>query len=73
MKEKVVMSIQEAERLGIMRQIDKKILTVKKASEELGICLRQAKRIRKRYLEEGEQGLISKKRGKKSNNLNFGF
>jgi hypothetical protein len=67
MKEKVVMSIQEAERLGIMRQIDKKILTVKKASEELGICLRQAKRIRKRYLEEGEQGLISKKRGKKSN------
>ena len=61
------MSIQEAERLGLMRQIDKKKLTIKKASEELGLSLRQAKRIRKRYLEQGEGGLVSQKRGKKSN------
>ena len=67
MKEEVKMSIKEAERLGIMREIDKKNLTIRKASEELGISMRQAKRIRKRYLQEGEQGLISKKRGKKSN------
>lgn len=61
------MSIKEAERLGTMRQIDRKKLTLAKASEELGLCLRQTKRIRKRYLEQGERGLISLQRGKPSN------
>ncbi len=67
MKEKAKMSIEEADRLSIMRQVDKKIFTLKKASEGLGICLRQTKRIRKRYLKQGELGLISLKRGKESN------
>jgi Helix-turn-helix domain len=67
MKEKVEMSIGEAERLSIMRQIDKKILTIRKGGEELGLSTRQIKRIRKRYLAEGEKGLISQKRGKESN------
>ncbi len=58
------MSIKEANRLSVMRQVDKKVLNIGKASEELGISLRQAKRIRKRYLKEGEIGLISKHRGK---------
>ena len=67
MKEKVQMSIKEAERLGVMKQVDKKILILRKASEELGVSLRQTKRIRKRYLENGATGLISQKRGKESN------
>lgn len=62
------MSIKEANRLSIMRQVDKKILSTKKASEELGVSLRQAKRIRQRYLLYGELGLISKHRGKISPN-----
>lgn len=62
------MSIKEADRLGIMRQIDKKILSLRKASEEFGVSVRQAKRIRKRYLAEGERGLISRHRGKISPN-----
>jgi hypothetical protein len=62
------MSIKEANRLSIMRQIDKKMLSVKKASEELGVSLRQAKRIRRRYILHGELGLISKHRGKISPN-----
>ena len=62
------MSIKEANRLSIMRQMDKKILSIRKASEELGVSVRQAKRIRKRYLTGGEQGLISKHRGKISPN-----
>ena len=62
------MSIEEANRLSVMRQVDKKILSIRKASEELGISLRQAKRIRKRYLSEGEEGLISRHRGKASPN-----
>ncbi|MBS0628582.1 MAG: ISNCY family transposase [Verrucomicrobia bacterium] len=67
MKEQAEMSIKEAERLSVLRQVDKKILTLKEASEELGICLRQMKRIRKCYLNHGEKGLISAKRGKESN------
>lgn len=66
-KENLRMSIKEAEYLGVMRQIDKKKLTMRQGSEQLGISLRQTKRIRKRYLIEGEPGLISRKRNKPSN------
>lgn len=62
------MSIKEANRLSVMQQIDKKILSLKKASEELGVSLRQIKRIRKRYLSQRAPGLISKHRGKTSPN-----
>lgn len=62
------MSIKEANRLSVMKQLDKGLLTVRKASEELGVSLRQAKRIRKRYQVEGEEGLISKHIGKTSPN-----
>lgn len=66
--EKMTMSIKEANRLSVMRQVDKKILSMKKASEEMGVSLRQAKRIRHRYLRHGEMGLMSKHRGKISPN-----
>ena len=62
------MSIKEANRLSVMRQVDKKILSIRKASEEIGVSVRQAKRLRKKYLVEGEKGLISKHRGKVSPN-----
>lgn len=62
------MSIKEANRLSVMKQIDKRLLSIRKASEELGVSLRQAKRIRKRYLAEGEEGLISRHLGKISPN-----
>jgi len=67
-EEKLRMSIKEANRLGIMKRIDKKDLTFRKASEELGISVKQLRRIRKRYLAEGETGLISRKRGQVSGN-----
>jgi len=51
-----------------MKRIDKKDLTLRKASEELGISIKQLRRVRKRYLAEGEAGLISKKRGQVSGN-----
>jgi hypothetical protein len=66
--EKRSMSIREANRLSVMKQLDKKMLSMKKASEEMGVSSRQAKRIRKRYLIEGDVGLISKHRGKVSPN-----
>ena len=62
------MTIKEANRLSIMKQVDKKILSLRKASEELGLSVRHTKRIRRRYLDEGEEGLISKHKGKISPN-----
>lgn len=63
-----MMSIKEAERLGVMRLIDKKDLSLSQASLELGLSIRQVKRIRKRYQQEGDQGLISRRRGHPSGN-----
>jgi hypothetical protein len=34
-KEKLSMSIKEADRLGVMRQVDKKILTLRQAGEQI--------------------------------------
>ena len=62
------MSVEEANRLSVMRQVDKEVLNMPSASEELGVSLRQAWRIRRRYLKEGEAGLISRHRGKISPN-----
>jgi len=62
------MSLKEAKRLGVMEQIDKKYLNMRQASEELALSLRQTKRIRKRYHEEGSLGLISRHIGKTSPN-----
>lgn len=67
-EEKLRMSVKEAGRLGIMRQMDKKNLTPRKAAEELGLSLKQLRRVRKRYLAEGAAGLLSKKRGQVSGN-----
>jgi hypothetical protein len=67
-EEKIKMSIKEAERLGVMRQIDHKNLTLIQASEQLSLSLRQTKRIRRRYLEDGALGLISRRIGKPSGN-----
>lgn len=52
------MSIREANRLSVIMQIDMKILNLRKTCKELGVSLREAKRIRKRYLLEGEAGLF---------------
>lgn len=57
------MSEKEAERLGIMKGLDRGTLTIQKASHELGLSIRQIKRIRKRYRHDGVQGLFSKRKG----------
>ena len=58
------MSLKEAKRLSVMQQVDKNILTLRQASEELALSLRQMKRVRKRYRLEGILGLISRHVGK---------
>ncbi len=62
------MSKKEVSRLSIMEQIKAKKITQKKASEILGLRERQIRRLWKNYQEKGASGLISKRRGKPSNN-----
>jgi len=58
------MTIKEAEKLSIMKQVESKKLKQREASESLGLSLRQTQRLIKCYKKEGPQGLISKRRGK---------
>jgi len=67
MDELLTMSKKELKRLKILEQIEKRKLTVKEATESLGISERQTYRILKRYREEGDQGLVHRSRGKLSN------
>ena len=55
----IQMSVKEADRLGVMRQMDLCKLNFKQASQEMGVSLRHAKRIRKRYVAHGAQGIVS--------------
>ena len=48
-QEKLKMTVKEAERLGIMKQVDKKEFSLEQASEQMGVGFRQGKRIRKEY------------------------
>ena len=58
------MTIKEAERLSIMKQITSKKLKQREGSELLGLSLRQTQRLIRTYKDEGAKGLVSKKRGK---------
>lgn len=64
----LIMGPRERARLDAMKRVDRKDgMTLSDLSEELGISIRQVKRIRKRYLEEGDGGVVSRRRGKPSN------
>ena len=68
MDELLTMSKRELTRLEIMQRIKEKRLTQKEAARLLEISLRQVKRVWKAYRTQGAQGLVSKRRGKPSNN-----
>ena len=51
-----------------MQQLQRRELRQDKAAEVLNISIRQVKRLLARYRINGPQGIISKKRGKPSNN-----
>jgi transposase len=62
------MSAAELTRLEIVHRLETKMLTQSEAAEILGLSVRQIKRIWRCYRRHGAAGLISKKRGKPSNN-----
>ena len=61
------MSSKETERALRMQDVKSGIITVKKASILLGLSYTQTKRLWSRFKKEGPKGLISLKRGRKSN------
>ena len=62
------MSERELSRLEIVQRVKRKSLKQREAAEQLGLTERQVKRLCKRYREGGAAGLISKRRGRPSNN-----
>jgi transposase len=64
----LTMSNREITRLEIMQRLKEKRLTQKEAAGMLGISTRQVKRLWRAYRKRGAPGLVSKRRGKPSNN-----
>ena len=60
----VSMSAKEARRLQLLGLVTEGQASLREVSEKLGVSYRQAKRLKKRLLEEGPQGLIHGNRGR---------
>ena len=61
------MSDRELSRLEVLRDLDQRRLTTAAAGQLLGLERRQVFRLLKAYRSEGASGLISKRRGRRSN------
>jgi transposase len=68
MDELLTMSKQELTRLEVMQRLEQKRMRQQEAAEILGISTRHVRRLLHSYREQREKGLISKRRGKPSNN-----
>ena len=66
-KDIIMISGEELRRLGIVKSVLSIEINQQQASEVLGICDRQVRRIVKRVREEGERGIIHRLRGKTGN------
>ncbi len=63
---KLAMGQKELVRAKVMEQVVQKELSLKEAAVKLKVSYRQAKRIYRRYLEEGDEGLLHRNQGKAS-------
>jgi predicted DNA-binding protein (UPF0251 family) len=68
MDEILPMSNKEITRLEVMQRLKDKRLMQKEAAQQLGISVRQVKRLWRAYRKKGAKGLVSARRGKPSNN-----
>ena len=68
MKKEVQMTLKEADRLFVIRRLKDKKINLKKAAQELGLCIKQCYRLLQSFIKNGPQGLISLRKGKPSNN-----
>ena len=63
----LIMSQKERTRLGVMKQIEAKKLSLKAAVPLLRLSYRQLKRVWRRYCQVGDAGLVHQSRGRASN------
>lgn len=61
------MSEKERKRLAVMSKASGGEITIKEASRALGLSYRQGRRVYHRYVDEGDEGLIHRSRGRPSN------
>ena len=64
----LTMSTKEIDRLSVVHKIIDKRLTQALGAEQLGLTIRQVKRLVRKYKQHGAEGLVSKQRGQVSNN-----
>jgi len=67
-EELITMNNKEILRLKIVEKLNDGLLSQNKASNILGISCRQVRRLLRAYRQQGAKSLVSKKRGKPSNN-----
>ena len=65
-KEFVTMSTREIERSELIRRVLEKRLTQMKAAAQLGLSVRQVKRLCRQFKADGLSGLVSRQRGRPS-------
>ena len=63
------MSEKEVDRLGVIQQVQSKQISQIEASKQLRLSTRQVRRLLRQVEKKGAKGLVSKQRGKPSNNL----
>src|SRR5690349_11476328 len=62
--ETLSMSRKERDRLALMRQVKEQKLILSEAAQLLGLSYRQAKRVWRRYRDQGDAGLVHQLRGR---------
>lgn len=62
------MSHREVDRLGVIQAVVARRMTQEQAGRQLGLSVRQIKRLARRFREAGPNGLVSRRRGRPSNN-----
>ena len=67
MEKLLAMSASEVNRLEVMQRLKEKSLSQREAAKMVGVSVRQVRRIFKAYLEKGAPGLVSQRRGRRSN------
>ena len=65
--EHLLMSQKERTRMGVLKQVKAKLLSLVAAGELLRLSYRQAKRVWRRYRDQGDKGLVHRARGRVGN------
>jgi len=63
----LLMSGKERRRLEVFARVRDGVLTLSEAADLLGMGYRQARRLRQRYMRDGDEGLVHKLRQRRSN------